>query len=306
MKLNNLRISTKLIAAFAVVLAVFALASTAVFVSLGGALKAARANSVSYENSQDAAEVLSAAVEQQNALRGFAATGDAKFLDTYGARGDDLKARMGEFRTNTSLAEQRERMDRLGIAVEAWQAENQKVIDLARDPATLEEARARINTVRLTDVRAIQAEIMKAQDALVEQRTVEQEGTMHAAQLTLVLGSLIALAAAVLMAWMLSRAIATPVGAMTAVMGRLAGGDNTVDVPALDRGDELGEMAKAVLAFKQAALAKLRVEDEAARTRAAADSERQEREAEKALTDEHDAVAIGASPRPWASWRPAT
>jgi HAMP domain-containing protein len=41
-----------------------------------------------------------------------------------------------------------------------------------------------------------------------------------------------------------------PLVAMTSAMARLAGGDLTVAIPATERGDEIGEMAKAVEVFK--------------------------------------------------------
>ncbi|MQX38283.1 methyl-accepting chemotaxis protein [Roseospira navarrensis] len=48
-----------------------------------------------------------------------------------------------------------------------------------------------------------------------------------------------------------SRRITRPISAMTATMGRLADGDLSVDVPARDRSDEIGDMAKAVEVFKE-------------------------------------------------------
>jgi methyl-accepting chemotaxis protein len=43
---------------------------------------------------------------------------------------------------------------------------------------------------------------------------------------------------------------------MTGVMNKLAGGNNAVEVPGTDRGDEIGAMAKAVLVFREAAIEK--------------------------------------------------
>ncbi|NUB22460.1 HAMP domain-containing protein, partial [Azospirillum formosense] len=62
----------------------------------------------------------------------------------------------------------------------------------------------------------------------------------------LTLGLLIAAAAILLTA----RSIVRPLGAMTEAMRRLADGDAATPVPATGRGDEIGQMAKAVLVFK--------------------------------------------------------
>ncbi len=49
----------------------------------------------------------------------------------------------------------------------------------------------------------------------------------------------------------LGRSIAKPINAMTQAMLRLAGGDQTAEIPAVGRKDEVGEMANAVQVFKE-------------------------------------------------------
>ena len=294
MNFNNVRISAKLISAFAVILAVFSLSAVAVFFSLSTTLNAAERSRISNQNIQDVSAVLFHAVEQQNAARGFAATRNEDFLKNYEADAGALNKSLEAFGSRTSLPEQRERAERLKAALAEWRSKNDQVIALARDPAAIEQAREMIDDVRLTDVRAVQAEILTAQKGLVANRWAAQQQAIGQAKLTLVAGSLIAVLAAMAMAWLLSRAIAAPVGAMTRVMGKLASGDNAVEVPAVGRKDEIGQMAQAVLAFKDAAIEKLRLEAEAAEQRATAEAERQQREAEKAREAEQDAIAIGS------------
>ena len=62
--------------------------------------------------------------------------------------------------------------------------------------------------------------------------------------------ALLALAATVLV----TRAISRPVGMLTRIMGTLAGGTRDVDIPYAERGDELGDMARAVQVFKEHAI----------------------------------------------------
>lgn len=54
----------------------------------------------------------------------------------------------------------------------------------------------------------------------------------------------------VILAYFIARGISTPVRSTTAVMDALTNGDLSVDIPAQDRGDEIGEMARAVQIFK--------------------------------------------------------
>jgi methyl-accepting chemotaxis protein len=62
------------------------------------------------------------------------------------------------------------------------------------------------------------------------------------------------LAAGLLAAWLMARGISGPLTAMTDTMTRLAGGDTSVRVPALENGDEIGDMGRAVQVFKENAL----------------------------------------------------
>jgi len=87
--------------------------------------------------------------------------------------------------------------------------------------------------------------------------------------------------AALMMGRLLTRSIANPVTLMTAAMARLAGGDTTITVPAADRRDEVGRMAAAVQAFKDADIEKRRLEAEAAAQRERTEAERQGQQAER-------------------------
>ncbi len=58
-------------------------------------------------------------------------------------------------------------------------------------------------------------------------------------------------ATSVVVVFLTSRSIVNPVAAMTSAMAILAKGDNSVEIPATDRSDEIGEMAQAVQVFKE-------------------------------------------------------
>jgi len=65
-----------------------------------------------------------------------------------------------------------------------------------------------------------------------------------------------------IIALLFSRTITRPVSSITEAMNVLAKGDNTVEIPYHDRGDEIGDMAQAVKVFKDNAIERVRLEAE--------------------------------------------
>jgi hemerythrin-like metal-binding protein len=85
------------------------------------------------------------------------------------------------------------------------------------------------------------------------------------------------------LAWLIGHGIARPVVGLCTAMGTIAGGDTTVAVPGVERGDEIGAMAKAVDIFKQHMLDGDRLRDEQESQKSAAQAER--RAALRSLAD---------------------
>lgn len=90
----------------------------------------------------------------------------------------------------------------------------------------------------------------------------------------------------------LSYLIASPVKGMTAAMRRLADGDHTVEVPAIGRNDEIGEMAAAVQVFKENAERVARMEAERKELERRAAEEKKKMMAELAASFEASVGAI--------------
>ncbi|PWC44321.1 HAMP domain-containing methyl-accepting chemotaxis protein [Azospirillum sp. TSO22-1] len=103
----------------------------------------------------------------------------------------------------------------------------------------------------------------------------------------LAVGGLLALLAVTAVLVAIIRSSTRPIVTMTATMTRLAGGTLDVEVPALDRRDEVGQMAAAVETFKANAVQKALLEQEQVRLHA--EAERQRREALAAVASNFDA-----------------
>ena len=68
--------------------------------------------------------------------------------------------------------------------------------------------------------------------------------------------------------YLIALSIVQPIARMTSVMSHMAEGDNNQDIPAVENKDEIGEMARAVLVFKENALERERLEEEQRQQRA--------------------------------------
>jgi len=91
--------------------------------------------------------------------------------------------------------------------------------------------------------------------------------------------------------WLIIAGVSAPVRSMTVAMQRLAAGDTSIDIPARDRGDEIGTMAKALAVFKESLIEaeRLRAEQEAQK----AEAERRRRAVMLELADDFEGHVNG-------------
>jgi len=297
MNFGDLKIPHKLLAVFAVMLSAIAIMGVALFINQmefeGSVQRTERAHQV-LRTADTAAFRLT---RQENSLRGFLLSADEyyvkrleeahkpKFLAAVEqlktlANGDEAK--LAKITTvETAYADYRK------LAIEPAET-------FGRDPATRQQGVDLVKNEGVADQAVSKVEdaievIVKDAEAVVAAEAAAQEKSSLEARLTLLIGIGITIAIALGGGLLLSGVIAAPVTAMTAAMRRLASGDNGVDVPANDRKDEIGQMAAAVVTFKEAALAKIRIEAAAEQARIAADGER------AANDDERRAVAAEQS-----------
>ncbi|MCS6627096.1 methyl-accepting chemotaxis protein [Roseibacterium beibuensis] len=299
MSLNNLPISRKLMLAFTVVFLAIGGMGLTIFLNLQALSQAGveRADANAVNRATASAEFY--LTKQEASFRGFLLSGDQYYLDRLDAHRANFKARLKEVQTLGDA-----QVDAQAVAAETagdeWYA---SVVEtgaaLARHPATHSQAVEMVGRSGTADEviskveSAFEALGAINAKALADVREAQASAT-RTAGIALLVGLFAAGLISVLAGWMLSRAIGTPVVAMTSAMRRLAGGDNTVDIPAVGRKDELGQMAGAVQTFKEAAVEKIRLEGEAAEARRLADEERTRNEAEKARLAQEDAVTVAA------------
>ncbi len=157
--------------------------------------------------------------------------------------------------------------------------------------ALSEEATAKfadVLTMKLEDIKGRQWKIINDKRADLEQLLK---------QIMYVLGGAIlaALGIGTVVSLLITRSIVKPIYGMTSAMSSLASGDLEVQIPALDRTDEMGEMGKAVAVFRDAAQENRRLERAAEDARVQAEHERVQAQAD-AIASERALVSgsIGA------------
>jgi methyl-accepting chemotaxis protein len=296
MRFQDLKVSAKLGIAFSALILAFVISSSIVFTSLQSIEKASTSSQRSLVLAGQAETMMGLILEQQNALRGYVLSDDAAFLAVYQDNAAAFDKALDAFEAKTTQVAQKERIQRMRAGMADWRRDiAEPTLAAMKDPvAGKAQATALIGKVSMDELRAMQDELSSAAVERVTIRAEEQAAAMRLATRSLVIGGLAALAIAGLMGWLLSNTIGAPVSRMTAAMRRLASGDNAVEIPAIGRKDEVGLMADAVLNFKDAAIAKERLEGETVEQRRLTEAERAQREAEKAAEAQADAVAIGA------------
>ena len=266
----NLRISRKLTAAFAAVIAVI-FASSAIIYDRLRAIELAKNSRVHTTNILETLQhAMDAMVDQETGLRGYLIAGDAKFLEPYRNGSNAYGAAMQRAKELTlDNPMQQSRLDQLNELAKNWRAIAEREIGLMAKPETSNEARALESSMAgknaMDQVRAKVNEIEGVERDLLAKREAVQKQAFATGYMMTIFGGLASLIVAILMGMLLTRGIAVPIARMTRAMTALAKGDTTVEVPGINRRDEIGAMATTTEIFKDNLIERQRAQVELAR-----------------------------------------
>ncbi|AEO50210.1 methyl-accepting chemotaxis protein [Rhodospirillum rubrum] len=217
-------------------------------------------------------------IDQETGVRGFLISGEESFLEPYRANQAVFRELLQRAKTLTAdNPEQQRRFDDIAAQAEIWRTRvAEREIALMNNAETIEAARALeasgAGKVPMDAIRRLSGEIAGAEEALLKQRTAEMEEALALGRNTMIVGGVVSVVLAVLLGWQLTRGIVQPVRLLTGVMGELSAGGRGVAIPETDRGDEIGQMAKAVEIFKAGLIEADRLAAEEATQRAARES----------------------------------
>ena len=295
---TNLPIGKKLAIAFAAVLLAIGAMGATIFLNLQAMAKAGEARSAANQIVRDTAQVELKLAKQENSLRGYLISLDDFYLERLNTHRADFKAGLTDIRETGGPAVDAH-VQSIEAAGDKWFEEiAAKVPALAADPATLAQARTMVGPDSLSDTLMGQVEApleeLKVEEAASLTQTREaQAAAAQSALIALVIGLVAALLIAIGAAFTLTRGIVGPTNVLIGHMRRLIGGDTAFEVAESVRKDEFGEMGRAVLAFRDAAIDKTRLEAEGAALRGQSDEERarNQRAAEAAAREQAAVVS---------------
>jgi methyl-accepting chemotaxis protein len=297
---KNMSLNGKLAATFAALILIFLSVSALVYSKASASAEASKQQEKSELLVNQIDDALQAMLEQAVNLRGFLLfRSDSTYADLFANRERMLKAIAAAKQTAGGNADFVQQIDGMQKAADLYfheLAEPQSKVRKETDTPVDQIVKIGVNETKgqLDGFRQASAKIKAAARENSNALAAMQADANSDLSLTLLVGGIAASLAAVVLAWLLSRTIVRPIVGMTAAMGRLAGGQNDIDVPALDRHDEVGRMAQSVLVFKDAAIEKLRLSGETDRMRSDAERQRQIGDEQKAREEGEIRFAIDA------------
>ena len=298
---KNIRLAGKLLLGFGAVLMVVALSSAFTLFELWHVADVERLNAAASTAADEMDQSWGSLAKAQAAVGRYALTGASDDKSKIESAVTDFHQHLAEARKvlMTARPEFVALVDDYGAKVEAYLTEVvQAEARLASDPATRPKA---VEMISATGTASLVAAVEQAQTAF--ETSVDPwaasladvaDATMTQIIWMVVGASVASILVGGLMAWLITRAVGRPLKAMTETMGRLAEGDNSVTIPAQGQTDEIGRMAATVQVFRDAALAKHRLEAEATQARRIAEDMRAANEAEAAEVARKQAEVVEA------------
>ncbi len=289
--LSNVKIGRKIVGAFALIVLTTVLVSGVIFTNKSFVQSTSDNVITDMSDAIEMDALLQRAVAQQTAMRGLLITGDIAYIDTYRESAARFDEALAEMKTKFSDDSARgNALNEIETHMQEWRNNvAEKQINLVKHPLTIDQARALEVTGYSAELFAKMFAVADAEKAQINSNVKAAQESLYNANtmMTVVIlaGALISLGLAATFGLVLTRGIATPINDMTVAMNRLAGGDKECEIPARDRGDEVGEMAEALQTFKNAM-------DEAERLAAEqAELERKAAEEQAKAAEEREAQA---------------
>jgi methyl-accepting chemotaxis protein len=219
-----------------------------------------------------------ATIATANALRGFIITRDSVLREQWAAKWaqiDQLTATLDGLAAHFDSQEDRDTWKELRATLPAFKEAQATVLKTAEsaEPAVSAEALRSKVLPLFTTVQTLlvgkdgDSGLAGRQAGLLTAGLVSVGDRVGTATLASVYGLSAILLVGCAIAWLTARAITVPLGRLTTVLRQMADGKFDSDVPATGRTDEIGDVARAALVFKDNGLANITLREEQERAR---------------------------------------
>jgi methyl-accepting chemotaxis protein len=275
MRLSDLSVAKKLIAAFSLLGLVIIIAGAIAILQSARIERASGISDTTVLQARTVNTVLADAAKLQAAMRGLLVTGSSKYGKDFEALnaqfGADLQTALDQAAGEGNLVAG---VKEIGTVVDAWRTgPAARQLKLMRHPDTVNEARAIEVTGAGEELTSMLEKAGAAVSAILDANSAaasaEKSDALDTTSLTVILSAVVTLAASIGFFFWLSRSIGAPIRSITGTMKQLAGGDMNVAIPFADRRDEVGNMASAVEVFAQNMRRNQELQEAAARDQAA-------------------------------------
>jgi methyl-accepting chemotaxis protein len=298
--LSNAKIAHKLILGVSMIIGVVAVMITVVL-SLNVQMMSRQIESAKAARiSTYVAEARATVAEESAAIRGYMLFQKPTYLEAITKARHDFRDAIAEVKqVGVSHADLLALTENLESAGALWRANNiDPEIRLASNPATLGAA-LKINQspegkARRLAFFAAAHTLDAAANQIAVREAAQATDLVGASHLALALGGLAAIALSALLTLSMTRAIATPIVQITEVLDRVAKGDDTAQISALGRRDEVGRIAASVQAFKLSTQETARLQACALVQERQMGAEREANESARAAAAQEDQQAFAA------------
>ena len=200
-------------------------------------------------------------LRENSQLRGFLVTGDTSYLKSYDEARRDFDQTSADLRQHLTKSEDIALLDEAVSGTQGWRGAWSDPLVAQIKAGQRVEAQERVRSAGkaalVTKPVLALRKIREGQKALIEDNDASQHTAIVVAAITLGVGGMVMIGLATMLAANLGKSIATPITELTGVMSQLASGSLIDTIPCTDRSDELGDMARAVVVFRDSARARV-------------------------------------------------
>jgi methyl-accepting chemotaxis protein len=189
---------------------------------------------------------------------------------------------------NGTAARTAESLGKLKTAVDNYVKQAKSVIDMAESDAGAALMFMAGAERRFAEIEKLMGEITDASKKLRDHETASASASLDRQQMLLVGVILLAVVVGCLVSLIVGGGIARPVVAIADAIKRIAQGDFNVTVPSTSQRDEIGVIANATTALREAVQEKARIEREEATQRETAEAERKRLEEERRVIEHRE------------------